>query len=107
MVKDGQLATDILKYFTAVVITIGVTSIVVFGLASRQSEAAKVLSNLTEKSGILHIVTVASVVLVVFFLAVGGMLAGDGVTSILSGIVGYVLGSLKSEKDTDGHARES
>jgi hypothetical protein len=45
MVKDGQLAIDILKYFTAVVITIGVTSIVVFGLASRQSEAAKALRN--------------------------------------------------------------
>jgi len=44
----------------------------------------------------LHMLTVALVVVTTGTLALEGILSGEAVASILGGVVGYVLGSLKS-----------
>src|SRR5215207_8979216 len=46
----------------------------------------------------LHMITVMPVLLATVSLAVEGIFTGEAAASILSGIVGYVLGSLKGKK---------
>jgi hypothetical protein len=55
----------------------------------------KLLAGLTSPST-LHIITVIFAIFTVAVLALEGILSGEVVANVLSGIVGYVLGSLKS-----------
>ena len=47
-------------------------------------------------AGTLHIITVLAVVFAAAILALERVLTGEAVATLLGGIVGYVLGSLKS-----------
>jgi glucose uptake protein GlcU len=49
--------------------------------------------------GALHYFTIVSVVFATILLALERILTGEAVASILGGIVGYVLGTLKQKSD--------
>jgi hypothetical protein len=60
--------------------------------------SAQVFSNLTRQSGLLNIITVGAISVIVFFLALAGILGTEAINSILSAIVGFVLGNLTKDR---------
>jgi hypothetical protein len=67
--------------------------------------AAKTFSLLIQRAGALQMITVMTIVVGACLLAFAGKISAEGITSILSGIAGYVLGG--SSKIGQGRAESS
>jgi hypothetical protein len=98
--KDPSFNLEILKYFLGMVFIVCATggAVAAVGLFKAPDMSAQVFTNLTRQSGLLHIITVGAVSVIVFFLGLAGALGTEAINSILSAIIGFVLGSLSHEK---------
>ena len=100
MTKDTGLTLDIMKYFITMVLIVCAAGVSVagIGLFKAPEASAQVFTNLTRQSGLLNIITVGAISVIVFFLGLAGVLGTEAINSILSAIVGFVLGNITKEK---------
>ncbi|MFZ3384696.1 MAG: hypothetical protein WA144_12290 [Candidatus Methanoperedens sp.] len=103
---DNNLIITLAKYLLYAISILTVGFCIVGGIAfyNTQQGTAKTFSLLIQRANALRLITVFSIVMVSALLALTGIIDGNGVIAILSGIVGYVLGGIqrsKEEKDED------
>jgi len=79
---------------------IGLTIIGVIVFKKDNPASVKAFSNIFIKGEMLRLVTVIAIIIAISALSFGGILKGEIVATLLSGIAGYVLGGMtKSQND--------
>ena len=97
MMNENMLfALYLMMVLGAVIVVLAICGTAVCVLSARTSshDPGTALGNILDRLNILHILTVVVVIMSVFILTIIERLNADAAVSVLSGIVGYVLGGI-------------
>jgi uncharacterized membrane protein YedE/YeeE len=103
---DSNVVLTLASYFLIAfgLLVVGFTIIGGIAFSRTQKGAAKSFTLLVQRGDLIRILTVTLILLVATLLTLLGKIEGAAMVGILSGIAGYVLGSLdKGIKGTDAN----
>lgn len=89
-----RFALELMGLMTFAVVVLAVCGAYVAKTAFKKTEegGVKTLAVIVQRAGWLQLLTVQVVVMTMLILCVVGVVSGDSAVTLLSGIVGYVLG---------------